>query len=134
MCENWSKNDSKLPLGGFLGPLLEALGAMWVPRGAPMLKNNEKWSICIAFGGPHFGTFLVIFRDFMLFGGCFLGVLVFEPFGDSIFTVLGIIFECFVDAFFVVFFLLGCDSKKCGLDSLFIVYKAHGHFLKNAKN
>ena len=127
MCENWSKNDSKLPLGGFLGPLLEALGAMWVPRGAPMLKNDEKVTSITLRWGPHFGTFLVIFRDFMLFGGCFLGVFVFEPFGDSIFTVLGIIFECFVNAFFVVF-LLKCESKKCGLDSLFIMYKAHGHF------
>ena len=127
MCENWSKNDSKLPLGGFLGPLLEALGAMWVPRGAPMLKKYEKGRCLHQFSGPHFGAFLVIFRDFMLFGGCFLGVLVFEPFGDSIFTVLGIIFECFFRCFWVVF-LLKRGSKKCGLDTLFIVYKAHGHF------
>ncbi len=105
MCENWSKNDSKLPLGGFLGPLLEALGAMWVPRGGPRLKNDEKGSRIHVFWGPHFGTFLVFFCDFMLFGGCFLGVLVFEPFGDSIFTVLVIIFECFFDAFFCCFFM-----------------------------
>ena len=105
MCQNWSKNDSKLPLGGFLGPLLEALGALWVPRGAPMLKKYEKGRCLHQFSGPHFGAFLVIFRDFMLFGGCFFWVFVFEPFGDSIFTVLGIIFECFFDVFWVVFLL-----------------------------
>ena len=121
MCENWSKNDSKLALGGCLGPLLEALGAIWVPRGAPMLKNDEKvTSITLRFG-PHFGTFLVIFRDFMVFGGCFLGVFVFEPFGDSICTVLGIILGCFFHVFFVVF-LLKRGSQKCGLDSLFIMF------------
>ena len=103
MCENWSKNDSKLPLGGFLGLLLEALGAMWVPRGGPMLKNDEKGSRIHVFWRPHVGTFLVIFRDFVLFGGCFLGVFVFKPFGDSILTVLGLILECFFDVFFVVF-------------------------------
>ena len=92
-----------MALGSSLGPLLEALGAMWVPRGAPMFKNDANVTSSTLGLGPHFGTFLVIFRDFMLFGGCFLGVLVFEPFGDSIFTVLGIIFECFFDVFFVVF-------------------------------
>ena len=103
MCENWSKNDSKLPLGGFLGASGGPLGALWVSRGAPRLEKSEKVSSWTPPRGPHFGTFLVIFRDFMLFGGCFLGVFVFEPFGDSIFTVLGIIFECFFDVFFVVF-------------------------------
>ena len=85
---------------------MEALGAMWVPRGAPRLKNDEKVTSITLPWGPHFGTFLVIFRDFMLFGGCFFWVFVFEPFGDSIFTVLGIIFECFFDAF------LACFSSK----------------------
>ena len=89
-----------------MGPLLEALGAMWVPRGAPMLKNDEKGSRIPFFLGPHFGTCLVFFRDFMVFGGCFFWVLVFEPFGDSIFTVLGVIFECFFDGF------CGCFSIK----------------------
>ena len=68
-----------------------------------MLKKDEKVTSSTLGLGLCFGTFLVIFRDFMLFGGCFLGVFVFEPFGDSIFTVLGIIFECFFDVFFVVF-------------------------------
>ena len=49
MYENGCQKDAKLRLGGFLGPLLEALGAMWVPRGVPMLKNNEKLSILLAF-------------------------------------------------------------------------------------
>ena len=40
MSENECQKEAKLKLGGFLGPLLEALGAMWVPRGLPMLKNN----------------------------------------------------------------------------------------------
>ena len=105
MCENWSKNDSKLPLGGFLGPLLGALGAMWVPRGASRLEQTKKGIVLLAFLGPHFGTFLIIVGDFMLFGGCFLGVFVWEPFGDSILTVLGIILECFFDGFLVCFFI-----------------------------
>jgi len=42
MSENWTKNDSKWPLGGYLGPLLEALGAMWVPRGAQYKKRTKK--------------------------------------------------------------------------------------------
>ena len=105
MCAKLSKNDSKLPLGSCLGPLLEALGAMWVPRGAPMLKKDPKGSRINIFLGPHFGSFLVIFRDLMLFGGCFLGVFVWEPFGDSILTVLGIILECFFDGFLVCFFI-----------------------------
>ena len=92
-----------------------------------MLKKYEKGRCLHQFSGPHFGAFLVIFRDFMLFGGCFLRVFVFESFGDSIFTVLGIIFECFFDVFWVVF-LLKRGSSKCGLDTLFTVYKAHGHF------
>ena len=62
ICENWSKNDSKLPLGGFLGPLLGALGAMWVPRGASMPKSEKKGIVIDAFLGPHFGTFLVLCR------------------------------------------------------------------------
>ena len=102
-----------LVLGVFLGPLFFEFYRFLARFGVPL--------------GPHFGTFLVMFRDFMLFGGCFLGVLVFEPFGDSIFTVLGIIFECFFDVFWVVFSLKR-GSQKCGLDTLFTVYKAHGHF------
>ena len=68
----------------------------------------------------------------MLFGGCFLGVVVVDPFGDSIFMVLGIIFECLFDAFFVVV-LITRGNKKCGFDSLFTMYKAHGPLTKNAK-
>ena len=90
-------------LGGFRGSLFEALKAMWLPRKVPMLKNDEKVTSITLRWGPHFGTFLVIFRDFMLFGGCFLGVFVCEPFEDSIFNVLGIIFECLFDVFLVVF-------------------------------
>ena len=87
MCENGCQNEAKWRLGGFMGPLLEALGAMWVPRGTPMLKNDEKVTSITLRWGPHFNTFLVIFRDFMLFGSCFLGVFAFEPLGASIFTV-----------------------------------------------
>ena len=90
---------------------MEALGAMWVPRGAPMLKNDEKVTSITLRWGPHFGTFLVIFRDFMLFGGCFLGVFVFEPFGDSICTVFGIILECFFDVFLLFFFMKAWKQK-----------------------
>ena len=105
MCENWSKNDSKLPLGGFLGPLWRRWGPCGCPGVPQCSKIVKKGRAFPAFLGPHFGTFLVIVRDFMLFGGCFLGVFVSEPFGDSIFTVLGVIFECFFDAFFCCFFM-----------------------------
>ena len=68
------------------------------------MKCDEKVTSITLRWGPHFGIVLVIFGNFVLFGGCFLGVFVFESFGDSILAVLGIIFECFADAFFVVFF------------------------------
>ena len=99
MSEIWTKNGSKLPLGGFLGPLLEALGAMRVPRGAPMLKKDEKVTSITLGLGPHFGIFWIIFANFVLLRSCFLRIFVFESFGDSISTVLGVIFECFFDAF-----------------------------------
>ena len=62
-----SKNDSKLLLGSCLGPLLEALGAMWVPKGVPMLKNDEKMTSIALRLGPHFGPFLVLFRNLQHF-------------------------------------------------------------------
>ena len=98
MYENWSKNGSKLPLGGFLGSLGGPLGALWVSRGAPRLEKSEKvrsWTPRPP-GGPIGSPLLLIFHEFMLFGSCFLGIFVFDPFGDSILTVLGIIFECFL--------------------------------------
>ena len=70
-----------------------------------MLKNDEKGSRIGVFWEPHFGTCLVLFRDFMLFGGCFLGVFVFKPFGDSIFTVLGTNLSVFFSTFFKLFFI-----------------------------
>ena len=103
MCEKWSNNDSKLPLGGFLGASGGPLGAMWVPRGAPRLKKSEKVSSWTPPRGSILEPIFGYFRDFMLFGGCFLGVFVFEPFGDSIFTVLGFILDCCFAVFFVVF-------------------------------
>ena len=63
MCENWSKNDSKLPLGGCLGPLLEALGAMWVPRGAPRDKITKLGTVTHPVLGPNFRPFLLFFRN-----------------------------------------------------------------------
>ena len=104
MSENRSKNDSKVRLGGFLGRLLDGLGAMWVRRGAPMPKKDEKVTSITLSLGPHFGIFWVIFANLVLLGSCFWNVFVFASFGDSIFTVLGIIFECFFDAFFDCFF------------------------------
>ena len=86
-----------------MGPLLEALGAMWVPRGTPMLKNDEKVTSITLRWGPHFGTFLVIFRDFMLFGGCFLGVFVCEPFGTRFSRFWGSCLSVF-SMFFLSFF------------------------------
>ena len=40
--------------------------------------------------------------------------------------VLKSILGCFLDAF-LTFFLIRRGNVKCGFDSLFIVYKAHGH-------
>ena len=62
MGANGCQKEAKLRLGGFLGRLLEALGAMWVPRGAPMLKNDEKVTSITLRWGPHFGTFSVLCR------------------------------------------------------------------------
>ena len=42
MCENWSQNESKLPLGVLLGPSGRPLGALWVSRGVPRLKTQLK--------------------------------------------------------------------------------------------
>ena len=64
MCDNGCQNEAKWRLGGSMGPLLEALGAMWVPRGAPMLKNDEKVTSITLRCGSHFGSFLLIFAVF----------------------------------------------------------------------
>ena len=65
-----------------------------------MLKKDEKVTSITLDLGPHFGLFWVIFANLVLLGNCFWDVFVFASFADSIFTVLGIIFECFFDAFF----------------------------------
>ena len=40
---------------------------------------------------------------------------------------------CFFDDF-LMFFLIRRENVKCGFDSLFIMYKAHGNIEKNVKN
>ena len=73
-------------------------------QGTPILKNDEKVTSITLRLGPHFGIVFVIFGDFVLFGGSLLRVFVFESFRDSILAVLGIIFECFADAFLCFFY------------------------------
>ena len=127
MSENWTQNGSKLSLGGFLGPLLEALGAMRVPRGAPMLKKDEKVTSITLGLGPHFGIFWVIFSNFVLLRSSFLGVFVFDHLGTRFSRFWGSFLSVFL-MLFRLFFLDKYESPKCRLDPLFTIYKAHCHF------
>ena len=99
----WMQPIVQKEVWGLPGASFGGSGGHVGAQGVTMLKNDEKVTSITLPWGPHFNTFLVLFRDFMVFGGCFFWVLVFEPFGDSIFTVLVVIFECFFEAFFVVF-------------------------------
>ena len=46
--------------------------------------------------------------------------------------VLRSILGCFFDDF-LMFFLIRRENVKCGFDSLFIMYKAHGNIEENVK-
>ena len=78
MCANWSKNDSKLPFGGFLGPSGGPLGALWVSRGAPRLETSFAGRPFRHHLGAHFGSFFAILRSLgvAFFGSCFDTTLV----------------------------------------------------------
>ena len=54
------------------------------------------------------------------------------PLWNLISMVLRLILGSFFDAF-LMFFLIGRGNVKCGFDSLFTVYKAHGHIEKIVK-
>ena len=133
MCENGRQRDAKWRLGSFLGPLLEALGAMWVPSGAPMFKNYEKGSCFHLFSGPHFGPFLVLFRNLKHFLERFFWVSVWIGFGTDFWVVFGVNLECFWSVFFG-FSLTACGNEKCGFDTLFTMFAAHSHVRKLMKN
>ena len=70
---------------------------------------------------------MIIFRDLCSLGAAFWESLFCSHLGARFSRFWGSFLSVFFDVFFVVF-LLKRGSKNCGLDSLFIVYKAHGHF------
>ena len=76
--------------------------------------------------GTLWGFIFGRFRNFKVFGGCFVGVVVFANFGYPICTVSRFIFDDVFDVF-VGAFLITRGTVKCGFDTLFIVYKAYGH-------
>ena len=114
---------------GLRGDLLEPCGSPLVARGSKIAK---KWVGGPPLGDPVGGPFLLIFRNLRLLWWCFFFDLFFDRFRDSIFIVLKVIFECFFDASFVVFWMTR-GSEKCGFDTLFTVYKAHGSLGINGK-
>ena len=133
MWENGCQKEAKLRLGGFLGPLLEALGAMWVPRGVPMVKKYEKGSCLHLFSGPHFGPFWVLFRTLKHFLERFFWVSVWIGFGTDFWVVFGVNLMCFWSAFFG-FSRTAYANEKCGFDTLFTMFAAHSHVRKSMKN
>ena len=120
-------------LGRFLGPLLEALEAMWVPRGVPMSKNNEKVTWIHVVLGAHVGTFFVFFRHLKHFLERFFWVSVWSGFGTDFGVVFGVNLRCFWSAFFG-FSLTACANEKSGFDTLFTMFAAHSHVRKLMKN
>ena len=73
MCENWSKNDAKLPLGGFLGASGGPLGALWVSRCVPRLESSFAGRPFGDHFGAHFWSFFAILRTLgpVFLGSCF---------------------------------------------------------------
>ena len=101
-------------------------------QSAPIPKKDQKKFGPVLFLGSLFGTFLLTFPIFVLFGTCFLRVFVFTPFGHSICTVLGTIlkgFLCLISKAFQV----KHGNEKCSLDSLFTMYEAHCLSVQKAK-
>ena len=108
---------------------------LWGPCRCPKCPNAKKGPKKIGSGiswESLFGTFLLTFPIFVLFGTCFLRVFVFTPFGHSICTVLGTIlrgFLCLISKAFQV----KHGNEKCSLDSLFTIYEAHCLSVQKAK-
>ena len=139
----YSKNGAKMgpkcvKIGAKMSPngLLEASwglrGDLWEPCGSPGVSRGSKTASRVTSWGPFGGSFLVVFRNFKVFGSCFFGVVFWYHFGDLIYMVLRSILGSFFDVFLKLFRRTR-GNVECGLDSLFIVYKAHGHTEKIVK-
>ena len=133
MWENGCQKEAKLRLGSFLGPLLEALGAMWVPRGIPMVKKYEKGSCLHLFSGRHFEPFWVLFRTLKHFLDSFFWISFWIGFATDFWVVFAMSLRCFGSAFFGCS-RTACANEKCSFDTLFIMFAARSHVRKSVKN